>query len=128
MDIAVKAVAAGVIAAIFGLIIRKNNPELAVVLSIAACAVILAVALGLADGVMEVVGLARDLSGLSSAVFTPVVKCVGIGIIAKLGADSCRDAGSAGTASAVELAGAIAAVFTALPLMRTLLKMMEELV
>lgn len=116
------------IAAISGLIIRKNNPELAVVLYLAACAVILAVALGLADGVMEVVGLAKDMSGLTSAVLTPVVKCVGIGIIAKLGADSCRDAGSGSTASAVELAGTIAAVFTALPLMRTLLKMMEDLV
>ena len=115
MDIAVKAVAAGVLAAICGLLIKKNNPELAV-------------AMGLADGIMEVIGLARDMSGLSSAILTPVVKCVGIGIIAKLGADSCRDAGSAGTASAVELAGTIAAVFTALPLMRTMLKMMEELV
>ena len=52
----------------------------------------------------------------------------GIGIIAKIGADACRDAGSAGTASAVEFAGVVAALFTALPLMRTLLKMMEALI
>lgn len=128
MDIAVKAAAAGIIAALAGLLIRRNNPELTAVLSLAACAVILTVALGLVGGVMDVVGQAEVLSGLSSAVLTPVVKCVGIGIIAKIGADTCRDAGSAGMASAVELAGAMAAIFTALPLMEALLKMLEELV
>jgi stage III sporulation protein AD len=128
MDIAVKAAAAGIIAALAGLLIRRSNPELTAVLGLAACAAILTVAFGLVGGVMAVVGRAEELSGLSSAVLKPVMKCVGIGIIAKIGADTCRDAGSAGTASAVELAGTMAAIFTALPLMETLLKMLEELV
>lgn len=127
MDIAVKAAAAGIIAALGGLLIRKSNPELAALLSLAAGAVILAAAMGLVGSAMEVVALAQDMSGLSSTVLRPVLKCVGIGIIAKLGADSCRDAGSTGTASAVELAGTVAAVFTALPLMETLLRMLEGL-
>ncbi|HBR08359.1 MAG TPA: stage III sporulation protein AD, partial [Clostridiales bacterium] len=124
MDIAVRAAALGVVAAIVGLLIRKNNPEITVLLSLAASTAILTVALSLIGDVMEVAFLAREMSGLSPAVIRPVIKCVGIGIIAKIGADACRDAGSAGTASAVEFAGVVAALFTALPLMRTLLKMM----
>ena len=116
----------GVVAAIVGLLIRKNNPEITVLLSLAASTAILTVALSLIGDVMEVAFLAREMSGLSPAVIRPVIKCVGIGIIAKIGA--CRDAGSAGTASAVEFAGVVAALFTALPLMRTLLKMMEALI
>jgi stage III sporulation protein AD len=127
MDIAVKAVAAGIIAVLAAMTLKKTNAEFFIVIVLAACAVILIFALELGGSVMEVVELAEEMSGLSSAVLTPVVKCVGIGIIAKIGADICRDADSDGIASSVELAGVIAALFTALPLMRTLLGMMEEL-
>ncbi len=127
MDITVKAAAVGVCAALIALVIRKNNPELALALCLAAAAATLSSALGLWDGVMEVVRYARELSGLSGAVLTSVIKCVGIGVTAKLGADTCRDSGSASVASSVELAGAVAALYTALPLMRTLLSMVGRL-
>ena len=121
MELAIKSAAAGMVAVLCASLIRKRDPELALCLCLAACAVILAMAAGLGQRFTAFLSRARELSGLSSAVLTAVVKCVGIGVVAKLGADACRDAGSAAVGSSVETAGALAALYCALPLFESLL-------
>ena len=88
---------------------------------------LLAAALGLAGGVGEVLARARELSGLGSALLAPVMKCAAIGIVCRISSDACRDAGSATLGSALELAGAIAALWTALPLLSALLDTVDAL-
>lgn len=127
MDSVFKAAALAISAAIMALVLRRRNPEIALCLTLCACVLLLIKALNPAPALLELISRARELSGLNNALFAPLIKCVGIGIVARLGADSCRDAGSAGLASAVELSGALAAVFTALPLFSALLGMVEEL-
>ena len=62
--------------------------------------------------------LART-AGLSPEIWKPVVKTVGIGIVARLAAAVCKDAGEGGVAAFLETAGAALALFTALPLVET---------
>ncbi len=128
MELAAKAVAAGVCAALMALLLKKSNAELAVCLGLAAAAVILASVLGLASDISDAAERARELTGLSPALFSPVVKCVGIGVVCSIGSEACRDAGSGQLASAVELAGAAAALVCALPLISTLLDTVEGLI
>ncbi len=128
MELAAKAVAAGICAALMALLLKKSNAELSVCLGLAAAAAILMAVLGLADELAAAAARARELSGLSPALFTPVVKCVGIGIVCALGSEACRDAGSSQLSSAVELAGAAAALVCALPLISALLDTVEGLV
>ena len=128
MELAAKAVAAGICAALMALLLKKSNAELSVCLGLAAAAAILMAVLGLADELAAAAARARELSGLSPALFTRVVKCVGIGIVCALGSEACRDAGSSQLASAVELAGAAAALVCALPLISALLDTVEGLV
>lgn len=128
MELAAKAVAAGICAALMALLLKKSNAELSVCLGLAAAAAILMAVLGLADELAAAAARARELSGLSPALFTPVVKCVGIGIVCALGSEACRDAGSSQLASAVELAGTAAALVCALPLISALLDTVEGLV
>ena len=128
MDAAVKAAVLGTVAAAGALLIRKSNPEMALLLGIAVVACISAAALKLISAMADVLNAAMDMSGLSTALFTPVIKCVGIGITAKLCGDICRDASQSGIASAVEFAGAAAAVYAALPLIRTLMDMVGGMI
>ena len=72
--------------------------------------------------------LLRDQTGLSPAVISPVMKCVGIGVVTRLTTDLCRDAGQSAAASAVELCGTACAMVTALPLIRSLMQLVTELV
>ena len=90
MELAAKAAAVGVCAALMALLLKKSNAELALCLGLAAGAAILAATLSLAEDILGAAERARELSGLSPALFTPVVKCVGIGIVCALGSEACK--------------------------------------
>lgn len=127
MEIAIKVSCAGICAALLALLLKKSNAELSVCLGLAGAAVILALAFGLVDAIAEAARTARRMTGLSGAVFSPVLRCVAVGIVCSLASDACRDAGSSQLASAVDLAGAVAALFCALPLLTALLDTVEGL-
>ena len=55
------------------------------------------------------------------------MKCVAIGLITKAAADLCRDGSQTAMAGAVELGGTAAALFVSLPLLQTLLDLLEKL-
>ena len=128
MDIVIKGAAVGIIAALCALLIKKSNQEMGLVAAIAATAVICIAAAELFGSVFDVIHYAISRTGLSSAVFMPIVKCVGIAIVVNISASLCKDAGQSGIASTVDLLGAASAVFTALPLIKSLLEMIGELV
>ena len=127
MDVAIKVSCMGVCAALLALLLKKTNAELALCLGIVGGAAVLLVTQQLVDAIAEAVREARELTGLSSAMFSPVLKCVAVGIICSLASEACRDAGNAQLASTVDLAGAVAALFCALPLISSLLGTVEVL-
>ncbi|MDY3079451.1 MAG: stage III sporulation AC/AD family protein [Oscillospiraceae bacterium] len=128
MDIVIKGAAVGIISAVCALLIKKSNQEIGLVIAIAASAVICIAAAELFGSISDLIRYAISKSGLSSAIFLPIIKCVGIAIIVNISASLCKDAGQAGIASAVDVLGAAAAVFTALPLIKSLIEIIGELV
>ncbi|MGI5935465.1 MAG: SpoIIIAC/SpoIIIAD family protein [Oscillospiraceae bacterium] len=126
MELLIKAAVIGTAGALLSLLIKKNNPEMSLMLAMAVGVMVIGMALELVTGVMEVIDLATETSGLSPAVLKPVLKGVGIGVITRLAADLCRDAGQSSIASSVELVGAVCALYVSLPLIKTLLIMIGE--
>ena len=118
MDI-LKLAALAVTAALCALVRRKRVPELAVVLVLAAGVLILSQAMEALAGVRGLMDSLARTAGLSPEIWKPVVKTVGIGIVARLAAAVCKDAGEGGVAAFLETAGAALALFTALPLVET---------
>lgn len=123
MELLIKAAVLGIVAALIALLLKKSNPEMALLLAIGAVAVILVMAVELVSGVKEMVQLTVELSGVSSAILSPVLKCVGIAIVTRIAADICKDAGQSSVSSSVELVGTAAALYVSMPLMKTLLQM-----
>ena len=123
----VRFAAAAVLSAAVCLLLRRSNPELQIPLAAAACAFICFGTLRLLSPVRELLERAAALSGLSTAWFLPLAKCVVIGIVSKGAADLCRDGGQSAVAGAVELGGAAAALLSALPLLASLLDFLERL-
>lgn len=124
MNIIIKISAVALIAALCTLLIKSKNTEQSFMLGIAAAVVILTAVLSFMSDVAGFLKQLIELSGISSAVFAPVLKCMGIAVITKLSCELCKDAGQAGIASAVEYAGAVAAVYTTLPLLRTTIQLL----
>ncbi len=128
MTILIKAAAIGIAGAVITLLLKRSAPELGLAVSVAISLLCAGLAMELVSGLSEILSLVKEQTGLSPAVIGPVLKCVGIGIVTRLSADMCKDAGQGAVSSAVELCGAACAMVTALPLIRSLLQMISEMV
>ena len=122
-----KLTAVGVTAAVLSAVLKRNTPELAMLLALCAGLWMLALA---AEGLGAAVALMRERAGqagLSEALLEPVVKAVALSILTRLTAEICRSAGEGGVAAFVETAGSALSLMAALPLVRAVAQMMGEL-
>jgi stage III sporulation protein AD len=127
MPLAVKAAGVGMICAVAALLIRKNNAEAALLVGASAIIVILTMVLDSALGIRDFLEEMAQTSGLSSALILPVAKTVGIGFVTKTASDICKDANQTSVSSAIDTAGTAAAVCVALPLMKSVFRMISAL-
>lgn len=127
MSLMVKLGAVAVTAALCALLVKKNAQELGVVLALLAGTMILMQVMGELEGILDLLKSLADAGGISSAVLSPVVKTAGIAIVTRLTAELCRDAKESGIAAFVETAGAVTALFVAVPLLKTVLSMIMGL-
>ena len=121
MEVVGKMAALAVAAALCALVVRQSAREVGMVLSLAAGAIILTQALGAVEAIRSLMEELGDRTGLSPAVLEPVLKTVGIAVLTRVAAEVCRDARESGIAAFVETAGAVMALYVALPLMRAVL-------
>ena len=127
MELVGKIAALAVAAALCALVVRQNAREVGLVLSLAAGALILLQALGAIEAIRTLIEDLGERAGLSPAVLDPVLKTVGIAVLTRLSAEVCRDAKESGIATFVETAGAVMALYVALPLIRAVLETIAEL-
>ena len=114
MEDILKIAAAAVAAAVCAVVVKQRAQEVGLVLSLAAGALVLTMALGAVESVRALMDELGEAAGLSPAVLAPVLKTVGIAILTHISAEVCRDA-------FVETAGAAVALCVALPLLRAVL-------
>ena len=115
MDI-FKLSALAVTAALCALVLRRQVPELALVLTLAAGTILLGQAMDCVAGVRGLTDSLARTAGLSIQVWKPVWKTVGIGLVTRLASAVCKDAGEGGVAAFLETAGSALALLAALPL------------
>ena len=127
METVLRASALAVTAALCGLLLRRKNPELTSLLSIAAVTTVLFASLQLAEGFRELIRTVRILLGGGESLLLPVLKCLGIAIVTRIAAELCRDASQTALASAVELTGSLCALGVTLPLILNILKLVGRL-
>lgn len=127
MDAMVRIAAVAVTAVVLSAVLRKNTPELALLLVLCAGLWMLTMA---ASGLGAAVAFLKeltDLAGLSEELLEPVVKTVALSILTKLTVEICRSAGESGIAAFVETAGTVLALAVALPLVRAVTVLISEM-
>jgi len=122
-----KVAATAIIAAVCAVVVRKQAPEMGLVLGICSGAVIVLYCTGAMISVIDFMDKLAQMGGLSPAVLSPVMRTAGIAVVTRLASDFCRDAKEGGLASAVELAGTVLALLAVLPLMSAVLDMLTGL-
>ena len=121
MELIVKAAALALTAALIGIVLRRTNPELSLLLSICTVVLIMGAALGFAKSFTELAQTVQRIFGVSETLIKPVLKCVAVAIITKMTSDLCKDSSQAAAASAVELSGTVCALCIIMPLLMSML-------
>ena len=117
----------GLLAVIFTNLLRKNNAEIAVILSLAACFLIGICLIQLAKPLVEFMQRLQGLSGLDQGLLEPLLKTIGIGFLTQISSNVCADAGEKAIAKLIEVSGGVLSLYVALPLLEAVLEMMESI-
>lgn len=122
MEILLKAAAMLLVSSLVGLLVQKNNPELTLLLCLAAITVVFLLTSSLIETFRDFIDTV-DLLTKNAAVLTrPVLKCLTIAFITQVSSALCRDASQGAASSAVELIGTVCALCVAMPLIQSILK------
>ena len=127
MEAMARLAAVGVTAVVLSAVLKKNTPELALLLVLAAGVWMLAEVAGSLRAAVALMEELAQQAGLSEALLEPVVKTVALSILTKLTVEICRSAGEGGVAAFLETAGTALALLAALPLVRAVAQLMGEL-
>ena len=98
MDTLLQVAGLGLIAVLLGLVLKKGNGVLALLLTLAACAAMTVSIVRLAEPVVSFLSELRQLAGLEPALLQPLLRTVGIGLLTQLTASVCADAGESAVA------------------------------
>lgn len=127
MESILKVAAIAVASVLCMVVVKKQTPEIGVVLGLLAGTIILFLTIPAFRNAKELMEQLADTANISPAVLTPVIKTVGIAIITKLAAEICKDAKEGGVAAFVEMAGAALALVVCVPLIEAVLAMVGEM-
>ena len=110
-----KLAAAVLVAAVLTLLLKKDQPAFAFLVSVCTAAGLLAVVVRQVQPLLDWLRtLDGYFQGQSPAVLLQVL---GIALVAQLASDTCKEAGLSAAATAVELCGRVLALLQALPLL-----------
>ena len=116
-----KCAALAVLSALVILMIRRMNPELSFALSAVTVLVLLLACGGVMDELLQALRQTQQIFGSSAAELLPMLKCLGIAMTSKAGAELCRDASQSALAATVETAGSLSAAAVAIPMILSLM-------
>ena len=128
MSQAAQIAAAAIAAVLCCVVLRKQVPELSVILTIAAGTLLIAMVFKPLKSVFSFLMELTEQTGLPSEVFPPVIKVTGIAVITKTAGDICRDAQESGLAAFLEVCGTILALSATIPLAQSVMNALSALI
>lgn len=126
MDI-VKVVAVGLVTVIATIIVKQVKPEIAVLITIAGSIVIIIFAIQMLQNVFGNFMGIFNKTGVSTSLFVPVLKIIGIGYLCEFGANLCIDGGCNSIADKILFCGKITILIIALPIINSVIDVVLEL-
>lgn len=122
-----KAIAVIILTVILGVTLGKTEKDISVVLSVAACSIIMIIAMQYLE---EVIAFLWQLSSKESEQIPSIkiiLKITGVALVTELTTLVSSDAGNSALGKAVDILGNAAILNLALPLLETFLTILQEL-
>lgn len=108
--------------------LKKQEKDMAVLLSMAVCAMAALAALHLLEPVLELLSDLEQLGNLNGEFLELLLKSAGIGLTAEVSAAICTDGGNAALGKVLRLLGSAAILCLSVPMLRVLMDFVQEMV
>lgn len=109
-----------VVAVSLSLVLKKDRPEFAFLISLGAGAIVLVAILPTAANAVSLILDISDIAGISSEYIVIIIKSCVIAMVTGVTASTCRDQGFSSLALKMEIAGRITIIILALPVINSL--------
>lgn len=108
--------------------LKKQEKDMAVLMSMAVCAMAALAALHLLEPVLELLSDLEQLGNLNGEFLELLLKSAGIGLTAEVSAAICTDGGNAALGKVLRLLGSAAILCLSVPMLRVLMDFVQEMV
>lgn len=112
---------------VLGVVLSKQNKDMATVLTVAVCCMAVAVAASYLEPVIDFVRQLQEVGQLDSDMLQILLKAVGIGLVAQIAELICSDSGNGALGKTIQILATAAVLWLSLPLMRSLLEMVQKI-
>ncbi len=121
-------VAVGILSAVLALTVKRQSPDMALMISIAASVLMFLMILPM---LAETVGILQRIGGMLDGgmpYIAVAVKVIGVAYMAELGSSVCTDAGESAVAARIDMAGRVMLLVLAAPVLMDLVNIILGLV
>ena len=127
MNVFLKVIAGVLIALILGIVLEKPGKDLALLLVLVACTMVLIAAINYLQPVMEFIQRLQSIGKLDPKILEILTKVVGIGLIAEITALICTDAGNGALGKTLQILAAAVILWLSIPILNQLLSLIETI-
>ena len=114
------------LALVLSLVLKRDAPVIAFLLTLTAGVLILLYAFGMADSAAQRFSGLLAQGGITDSLYLPVLRAVGIAVVVRIMSALCKDAGQSALAAKIEIVGAVLALAVCLPLFEQVLGLMAD--
>jgi stage III sporulation protein AD len=126
MDIFWKVIGGSLIALVLGLVLKKRNPDVSVLLDLLVCGMLLGVAMVFLSPILDYLKQLAQIGGLDSEKLEILMKATALGLLSQIASMLCTDAGNSALGKGIEIAAACAILWISLPLLTALTDLIKD--
>lgn len=115
------------IAAVLVITVGRQEKDIALLLAMAACVMVVTAGLSLLEPVVDLLHRLEDLGNMQSGVLNILLKITGIGLVTQTGGMILSDSGNASLARGLQLLGTSVILYLSVPVFETLIELIQHI-
>ena len=127
MELFFQATAAVLLAVILFLVLNAHNKELALLLTLTVCCMVVIAAGRFIQPVVSFVDELQQVGNFDNTYLSVLLKVVGIAFISEVAALVCADAGNATLGKSLQMLGTCVILWLSIPLLNALLELIQDI-
>lgn len=116
-----------VLTVVSSILLKQLKPEFSMFVVVIGSIIIISLIIDYCDDIFSILQSLVDKTGLSSGVFSVIIKIIGIGYLAEFTSSICNDAGCSAIGDKVIFAAKIIILFLSLPILTSVIDIIVEL-